>query len=88
MQMDFMNGFRQMHKAIDKEIEQRTWEVWLADRPHMEKFISFSQYLSKVKQHINADNSRVHKSKRDLNKLVDDIVEMDKKGALKKKSYD
>jgi hypothetical protein len=42
----------QFLKIKERELEEKTWELWLALRPHMDKsnFISYEELLATAKQ--------------------------------------
>jgi len=44
--LDFEDGLKLMHKAEEKDQEDRAWSIWVALRPNMtkENFIPFSEY--------------------------------------------
>lgn len=49
MSMDWFDGIELINKAIEKELEQKDWEVWLSIYPKMnqDNFIPFEKFKSK-----------------------------------------
>ena len=54
---DFINLYQ---KAIEKEIEKRTWEYWIHMYPYMEKKISYEELLNISKQQEVKENIPVN----------------------------
>jgi len=46
MESEVSSGVRMILKALEKDREQRHWEMWIARFPHMDKktFVPFSQF--------------------------------------------
>lgn len=69
--MDYRIGLRQIAHEIEKEIEQKYWEKWLALYPDMRKdtFISFAEFKEMHKPQKELDrNDKVR-----IDKMVEDI---------------
>jgi len=60
MSLDPQTLAKLIMKAFEKEIEDRIWQKWLAEFPHMDEksFISFEQYKDKhFKPHAMTDKT-------------------------------
>lgn len=56
MKMDWDDGINLINKAIEKNREEKEWDMWVQLYPHMNKenFISFEKFRTKnVKEYVN-----------------------------------
>ena len=44
MSFDYEYGIDFIHQAYDKRLEDRLFQQWLAEIPHMQKRVSFEEY--------------------------------------------
>lgn len=60
LNLDVEDGVRQILKAIQKQDEQRHWELWLTLRPLMSKenYQSFSSFYKNPVSHPTSDRSK------------------------------
>jgi len=58
MSLPHSHGFKLLEKALEKNVEKMAWEQWLVAYSKMDKdsFISFSDYLKKLKEPKVTDN--------------------------------
>jgi hypothetical protein len=60
--MEISDFIDQFAKLREKELEQKTWELWLAAYPHMSKdnFVSYEEMLATAKQREVRDETSVN----------------------------
>lgn len=50
MQLDAEDGLILIETAIEKELEEKAWQLWVNTYPFMENPISFSEYMGEIKK--------------------------------------
>lgn len=65
LNMSWRDGFNLYLKAIEKEQEEKVWEMWLSIYPKMDKntFVSFKDFYNNCRSNNNSDSSK-RKSKK------------------------
>jgi hypothetical protein len=56
MEMDLSSGLSFISKAIEKEREDRAWQLWVSVYPHTENPMPFDQFLNQMKKEQHQGN--------------------------------
>ncbi|SFJ83304.1 hypothetical protein [Thermoflavimicrobium dichotomicum] len=61
LEMNLVDGLSLINKALEKEMEERAWEFYLAFYPHQENPKSFDQVLAEVKSKQTTPQTKLSK---------------------------
>lgn len=78
MEMDFMFGHEVVVKALQKEQDERAWEMYLSIYPNMSEksYMSFEQFKEKAKKGKGAKTDASDLTKKPDTRSTADIISM------------